>query len=90
MSVAQQIEQKLRAALEPTALEVIDDSHQHAGHAGVKDLGPGGETHFTVVVTANAFNGLNRVAQQRLVHKILADELAGPVHALHIQAKPVD
>ena len=86
MSVAETIEQKLRDGLQPTSLEVIDDSHHHAGHAGAR---PGGETHFTVIITAAAFDGLNRVAQQRLVHKILAEELAGPVHALQIQAKGV-
>jgi len=84
MSVATTIEQKLRDALDPVALEVIDDSHHHAGHMGER---PGGETHFTVKITAQAFDGLNRVAQQRLVFKILAEEMAGPVHALAIEAK---
>ncbi|TDI61933.1 MAG: BolA family transcriptional regulator [Alphaproteobacteria bacterium] len=84
MSVASDIEQKLRDALSPTALEVTDDSHQHAGHSGAS---PGGETHFSVKITAQAFEGLNRVAQQRLVYKILAEEMAGPVHALAIEAK---
>jgi len=84
MSVASDIEQKLRDALSPTALEVTDDSHQHAGHSGAR---PGGETHFSVKITAQAFEGLNRVAQQRLVYKILAEEMAGPVHALVIEAK---
>jgi BolA family transcriptional regulator, general stress-responsive regulator len=83
MSVATDIEQKLRDALNPTLLEVIDDSHQHAGHMGAR---PGGETHFTVKVVAIAFEGLNRVARQRLVYKILAEEMAGPVHALAIEA----
>ena len=86
MSVAETIEQKLRDALDPVSLEVIDDSHHHAGHVGAR---PGGETHFTVIITSAAFDGLNRVAQQRLVHKVLSDELAGPVHALHIQASAV-
>ncbi len=84
MSVADTIEQKLRDALLPTALEVIDDSHHHAGHAGAR---AGGESHFTVRITASWFKGLNRVAQQRLVYKILAEEMAGPVHALVIEAK---
>ena len=82
MTVAQTIEQKLTEALQPTALDVIDDSHLHAGHVGSSDAG---ETHFTVRITADAFAGLNRVAQQRLVYKILAEELAGPVHALAIE-----
>ncbi|MFN3232298.1 MAG: BolA family protein [Alphaproteobacteria bacterium] len=84
MSVAERIRSKLQAELAPTALDVIDESHKHAGHAGAR---PGGETHFHVVVTSAKFDGLNRVAQQRLIHKILAEELAGPVHALSIEAK---
>lgn len=84
MSVADTIEQKLRDSLSPTALEVIDDSHHHAGHSGAR---AGGESHFTVRITASDFKGLNRVAQQRLVYKILAEEMAGPVHALTIEAK---
>jgi BolA protein len=84
MSVADTIEQKLRDALLPTALEVIDDSHHHAGHAGAR---AGGESHFTVRITASGFKDLNRVSQQRLVYKILAEEMAGPVHALVIEAK---
>ena len=84
MSVADTIESKLREALNPSSLEVIDDSHHHAGHMGAS---PGGETHFTVRIGAQAFEGLNRVAQQRLIYKILAEEMAGPVHALVIEAK---
>ena len=84
MSVAQDIETKLQEALAPTVLEVIDDSHHHAGHMGAR---PGGETHFTVKITSEVFAGLNRVAQQRLVYKVLAEEMSGPVHALTIEAK---
>ncbi len=83
MSVAEQIKSKLEAELAPARLEVIDESHKHAGHSGAR---PGGETHFHVVIASSAFDGLTRVAQQRLIHKILADELAGPVHALSIEA----
>jgi BolA protein len=82
--VAQVIEEKLRAALAPTALSVVDESHLHQGHAGHR---PGGESHFRVRIEAAAFGGQNRVARQRLVYRILADELAGPVHALALEAR---
>jgi BolA protein len=60
-------------------LRVIDESHLHAGHAGAR---PEGETHFRVEITAIAFAGQSRVARHRLIYDALADELAGPVHAL--------
>ncbi len=79
MTVAARIETKLRAALAPQKLDVIDESHLHAGHAGAR---PEGETHFRLLVVSDAFNGMSRVARQRRVNAILGEELAGPVHAL--------
>jgi BolA protein len=79
MSVAATIRQKLTDHLAPIRLEIVDESHRHAGHAGVR---PEGETHFAVTIVSAAFVGLGRVAQQRLVYQILADELATRVHAL--------
>jgi BolA protein len=76
---------KLEAALAPVALEVIDESAGHKGHAGAR---PGGETHFRVEIVSQAFAGLSRLERQRLVYGILADELAGPVHALSVHARP--
>lgn len=84
MSVANTIERKLQEALSPDVLTITDDSAHHAGHAGAR---PGGETHFTVEIVAAAFDGMGRVARQRLVYKVLEEELAGPVHALSIDAK---
>ena len=81
MSMAETIERKLTAALSPQRLEVRDDSHKHAGHAGWRE---GGETHFHVTVVAEAFNGENRVARQRKVYQVLAEELADSVHALQL------
>jgi len=81
MTVAASITQKLTAAFQPARLDVIDESHHHAGHAGAR---PGGETHFSVVIVSDAFAGKSRVARQRLVYELLADELAGPVHALSV------
>ncbi|GAB4182992.1 MAG: BolA family transcriptional regulator [Thalassobaculales bacterium] len=82
--VSQAIAAKLTAALAPQRLEVEDDSARHAGHAGHR---PGGETHFNVSIVSARFAGLSRLERQRLVHRILADELAGPVHALSIRAR---
>jgi BolA protein len=79
MSVADTIRHKLTERFAPTRLEIVDDSHRHAGHAGAR---PGGETHFSVTITAPAFAGLSRVARQRLVYEALKNELAGGVHAL--------
>lgn len=83
MKVAARIESKLHAGLAPTRLEVIDESHLHHGHAGAR---PEGETHFRVEVVSAGFDGLSRVARQRRVYELLADELAGPVHALTVKA----
>ncbi len=80
-TVAQSITAKLAAGLSPTALQVVDDSARHAGHAGA---GSSGESHFNLTIEAAAFAGLTRVQRQRLVYGLLADELAGPVHALSL------
>ena len=79
MSTADQIHQKLTQALAPTLLDIVDESHRHAGHAGAE---PGGETHYTVRVASAAFAGLSRVARQRMIYGLLQEELAGRVHAL--------
>jgi BolA family transcriptional regulator, general stress-responsive regulator len=81
MDMAARIRAKLGAALAPQHLEVIDQSAQHAGHAGAR---PGGETHFRVEIVAAAFEGKPPVARQRRVYEILKDELAAGVHALSL------
>jgi BolA protein len=77
------IHDKLTHAFSPSRLEIEDDSARHHGHAGAR---PGGESHFNVTIEAPAFSGLNRVARQRMVYHALAEELAGPVHALTVKA----
>jgi len=79
MSVVDHIHKKLSAALGPDVLEVRDESHLHAGHAGARE---GGESHFRLLVVARAFEGKSRVMRQRMVNEVLAEELAGPIHAL--------
>lgn len=77
------IQQKLGAAFQPSRLEIEDDSARHAGHAGAR---PGGESHFNVVIESAAFAGAAKVARQRMVYRALAEELAGPLHALSVKA----
>ncbi len=81
MSVAETIRQKLTAGFAPTRLEIIDESHRHAGHAGAREEG---ETHFAVTIVSAAFASLNRVARQRLVYDALTEELATRIHALSL------
>ena len=81
MATADTIAQKLKDALSPQHIEVEDVSHHHAGHAGWRE---GGGTHFTVTIKAASFASKSRVQQHRLVNSILADELAGDIHALEL------
>jgi BolA protein len=73
----------LTQGLRPSAIEVVDESEGHRGHAGAR---PGGETHYRVHVTSPAFAGKSRVERHRLVNALLADEFAGGLHALAIRA----
>ncbi|MCA3263196.1 MAG: BolA family transcriptional regulator [Telmatospirillum sp.] len=82
--VAQAMRRKLEAALAPLVLEIDDDSAKHAGHVGAR---AGGESHFNMRIVSAAFAGKSRVDRQRLVHGILAEELAGPVHALALSLR---
>jgi len=82
--VGQQIEQRLQQAFSPTYLEVIDESHRHAGHAGAH---PEGESHFRVVIVSDAFAGKPLVQRHRMVNEALADLLRERVHALAITAR---
>jgi BolA protein len=81
--VANRIERKLRMAFQPETLSVTDESNQHHGHAGWRESG---ETHFRVEISARAFAGKSRIERQRAVYQVLAEELAGPVHALALTA----
>jgi BolA protein len=82
--VAQEITALLTAAFAPSALEVVNDSHHHAGHMGDDQSG---ESHFTVVIESAAFAGVNRVMRQRMVNKALGDIPGQRVHALAIRAR---
>jgi len=79
MRVAEAIRRKLTDALAPTALDIEDESHRHAGHAGAR---PSGESHFRVRIVSAAFAGKGRVERQRMVYGALTQELATDIHAL--------
>ncbi len=82
MIVRAAIERKLTAGLAPLRLEIVDESHRHAGHAGHH---PDGESHFSIEVVAHAFAGKSQVERHRLVNALLAEELAGRVHAMALR-----
>lgn len=79
MSVKGEIYERLSAAFNPSALEVVDDSESHRGHAGYQE---GGESHFNVRIRAEAFDKMSRIARHRAVHNALGKELVGRIHAL--------
>jgi BolA protein len=81
--MAQLITDKLQGAFQPSRLELQDDSGRHAGHAGAD---PRGESHFNLLIEAQAFQGMPRVARQRAVYAVLKEELAGQLHALSVKA----
>ena len=83
MKMVEIIENKLHDALEPSFLEVRNESHLHAGHAG--DDGSG-ESHFCLVIASDKFKGLSRVNKERIIYDVLVNEMK-IIHALSIQIK---
>jgi len=83
-TMVEKIRENLSEAFSPTLLDVIDESHLHAGHAGARD---GGESHFRVEIVASSFEGQSRVARQRDVYKALANEMAEQIHALALTTR---
>jgi BolA protein len=77
------IMEKLTRAFAPQSLDVVDESHLHAGHAGHR---PGGETHFRVYIVSEAFQGKSRIERHRMINDALSGELKAGVHALAIHA----
>lgn len=82
MLIEDQISEKLQVAFTPDALQVINESDQHAGHAGHDGTG---ESHFRVVIRADAFANMSRIARHRAVHAALGKELIGRIHALALE-----
>jgi BolA family transcriptional regulator, general stress-responsive regulator len=83
MRVQEIITRKLTEAFSPESVRVVDESHQHEGHAGHR---AGGETHFRVYIVAQAFKGKSRLERHRMINQTLISELTGGVHALAIHA----
>jgi BolA protein len=83
MSMADIIGKKLTEAFSPQSLNIVNESHLHAGHG---DHVLSGESHFRVHIVSEAFNGKSRVERHRIINQLLAAELAGSVHALAIHA----
>ncbi|MHA6325728.1 BolA family protein [Roseivivax sp. CAU 1753] len=81
MTRTENIETRLREAFAPRELTVRDDSERHRGHAGFQE---GGESHFHVVMRADAFKGQSRIARHRAVHKALGADLVAAIHALSL------
>ena len=81
MRVKDTIETKLTAAFRPQRLDIVDESHPHAGHAGSR---PGGETHFRVEIVSPGFEGKSRVERQRMIYAVLKAEMASSIHALSL------
>jgi BolA protein len=84
VTTQERITRTLTEAFRPVSLEVVDESDRHKGHAGAR---PGGESHFRIRITAEAFRGMNRVAMHRAVNEALAREFDAGLHALAIEAK---
>lgn len=81
--VAAEMLKRLNSALNPTSVELTDDSERHRGHGGYN---PAGESHFTLRIESPAFTGKNRVERQRMVYTALGDLMRERVHALSIRA----
>jgi BolA family transcriptional regulator, general stress-responsive regulator len=83
MRTADLITKKLTEAFAPQSLKVLDESHQHQGHAGHR---PGGQTHYRVYIVSEAFKGKTRLERHRMINQLLSAEFADGVHALAIHA----
>ena len=86
MSVADEIRERLDA-LAPSRLELLDESAQHAGHAGAA---PGGNTHWKLTIVSAAFTGSPTVARHRMIYQALGELMQHPIHALSISARAPD
>ena len=84
MPIVTEIETRLRAAFAPTALDVVDESEKHRGHAGHTEAGEG---HFQVSITAAAFGPMTRIARHRAIHAAIGPDIMGRIHALGIDVR---
>lgn len=84
MRVQTAIREKLTREFQPSQLDIVDESHRHAGHAGAR---PQGESHFNVTMVSTVFEGLGRIDRQRRVYAALAEEMKTDIHALALTLK---
>ena len=82
----ERLARRLEESLRPDLLEVIDDSHRHAGHAGAAD----GRGHFTVLIVSRRFAGLRTLQRHKLVYEVVGDMMITDIHALSIKALAPD
>ncbi|WP_380058382.1 BolA family protein [Falsihalocynthiibacter sp. SS001] len=82
MTIESEIHDKLTSAFSPTTLQVVNESHLHAGHSG--DDGSG-ESHFRVVIQSDSFEGMSRIARHRAVHAAIGPDLIARIHALGLE-----
>lgn len=87
MNRKERIEFILTNQFHPTHLEVHDESHKHAGHAGAR---PSGETHYQIVIATEGFKGMSKIQRHQAIYAALADEWKNGLHALAIQANESD
>jgi len=76
------IRERIKAALEPDSLEIVDESHKHIGHAGARD----GRGHFQVTIVSGKFKGLPPIQRHRLIYDAVGDLMESDIHALSIKA----
>jgi BolA protein len=87
MNMKDRIAKRLAEGLDPSALEIVDESDRHAGHAGHR---PGGETHYRIKIVSEGFVGKSRVQRHRAVYELLSAEIADGVHALALKTVAPD
>ena len=87
MNIRDRMMAKLEAGLAPTRIEIEDESHLHAGHAGARKAS---ETHYRIKVASARFSGKGRIDRHRMVYALLAEEIAEGVHALALHTKTPD
>jgi BolA protein len=82
MSITEELRKRLEEAFQPGRLEIIDESEKHRGHAGYRE---GGESHFRIIIEAEAFAPMSRIERHRAVHEVLGKDLVSRIHALALQ-----
>lgn len=84
MGIADLMATRLNEAFAPTLLEIHDDSEKHRGHAGYQE---DGESHWQIVISSPALDGMNRLARHRAIHTALGKDIIGRIHALAIDIR---